>query len=201
MRQFFTIATNASLELIRQHELPVKVLLGTWLSAEVSNHAGCPWLDEPIPAATLEMNTAENEAELEAVVHSGIHLVQGSLGMARKWPKKGICLHEKGHRWLDEEELAELEARYQHPLARTLGDLAKRVGGHGGMDFIMDYRLIYCLKNGLPLDQDVYDAAAWSCVVPLSIASVADRSASLDVPDFTRGQWKTPRQLLAASEV
>ena len=54
-----------TLELIRQHELPVKVLLGTWLSAEVSNHEGCPWLDEPIPAATLEMNTAENEAELE----------------------------------------------------------------------------------------------------------------------------------------
>jgi hypothetical protein len=123
--------------------------------------------------------------------YSRIHLLQGSLGMARKWPRKGICLHEKGHRWLDEEELAELEARYEHPLARTLGDLARRVGGHGGMDFIMDYRLIYCLKNGLPLDQDVYDAAAWSVVAPLSCDSVARRSASLDVPDFTRGAWQT----------
>ena len=58
------------------------------------------------------------------------------------------------------------------------------------MDFIMDYRLIYCLVNGLPLDQDVYDAAAWSSIVPLSCDSVANRSCSLDVPDFTRGAWE-----------
>jgi hypothetical protein len=63
------------------------------------------------------------------------------------------------------------------------------------MDFIMDYRLIYCLKNGLPLDQDVYDAAAWSAVVPLSCASVADRSNSRDVPDFTRGAWRDNQPL------
>ena len=98
--------------------------------------------------------------------YSRIHLVQGSLGMARKWPRKGITLHSKGHRWLDDEEMKEIEAEYQHPLTRTIGDIAKKVGGHGGMDFIMDYRLIYCLKNGLPLDQDVYDAAAWSSVGP-----------------------------------
>ncbi len=127
--------------------------------------------------------------------YSRIHLLQGSLGMARKWPKTGICLHEKGHRWLDDEELQELEARYRHPLCRTIGDIAQKVGGHGGMDFIMDYRLIYCLKNGLPLDQDVYDAAAWSAVVPLSCESVARRSASVAVPDFTRGAWATNRPL------
>ncbi|RKX29488.1 MAG: hypothetical protein DRP71_16245, partial [Verrucomicrobia bacterium] len=78
---------------------------------------------------------------------------------------------------------------------RTIGDIAKKVGGHGGMDFIMDYRLIYCLKNGLPLDQDVYDAAAWSSVVPLSCESVANKSSSVEVPDFTRGAWKTNRPL------
>jgi hypothetical protein len=127
--------------------------------------------------------------------YSRIHLVQGSLGMARKWPRKGITLHEKGHRWLDDEEMVEMEAMYQHPLTKTIGDIAKKVGGHGGMDFIMDYRLIYCLKNGLPLDQDVYDAAAWSAVVPLSIESVADKSNSRDVPDFTRGRWKSNRPL------
>ena len=127
--------------------------------------------------------------------YSRIHLVQGSLGMARKWPKTGICLHEKGHRWLDDGELEELEAKYQHPLTRTIGEIARKVGGHGGMDFIMDYRLIYCLKNGLPLDQDVYDAAAWSAVAPLSCQSVANRSQSVDVPDFTRGAWKTNRPL------
>lgn len=121
--------------------------------------------------------------------YSRIHLLQGSLGMARKWPRKGICLHEHGHGWVSDEIFAELEAKYQHPLSKTIGDIAKKVGGHGGMDFIMDYRLIYCLKNGLPLDQDVYDAAAWSAVVPLSIESVANESTSVDFPDFTRGRW------------
>ncbi len=67
---------------------------------------------------------------------------------------------------------------------------AKKVGGHGSMDFIMDWRLIDCLRNGLPLAQDVYDAATWSSVFPLSEWSVNNRSNSVDVPDFTRGAWK-----------
>jgi predicted dehydrogenase len=123
--------------------------------------------------------------------YSRIHLLQGSRGMARKWPKAGVCLLDDGHGWVEDERFAEIEAQYGHPLTKTIGDVARRVGGHGGMDFIMDYRLIYCLVNGLPLDQDVYDAAAWSSVVPLSCDSVANRSRSLDVPDFTRGAWKT----------
>lgn len=65
--------------------------------------------------------------------------------------------------------------------------IQKKVGGHGGMDFIMDWRLIDCLRNGLPLDQDVYDAAAWSAVAPLSEKSVAIKGRTIDVPDFTRG--------------
>ena len=59
------------------------------------------------------------------------------------------------------------------------------------MDFMMDWRLIDCLRNGLPLDQDVYDAATWSCITPMSEWSVANRSNSIDVPDFTGGSWKT----------
>ncbi len=125
--------------------------------------------------------------------YSRIHMLQGSKGIARKYPKKQIALidHDHGHRWLNSEEMNEMEAKYQHPLARTIGKIAKKVGGHGGMDFIMDYRLIYCLKNGLPLDQDVYDAAAWSSIVPLSLKSVTQGSEPVDVPDFTRGKWKT----------
>jgi hypothetical protein len=69
--------------------------------------------------------------------------------------------------------------------------MAKQVGGHGGMDFLEDWRLIDCLRNGLPLDQDVYDAALWSSIAPLSEKSVANRSNSVDVPDFTSGSWKT----------
>lgn len=86
--------------------------------------------------------------------------------------------------------MKELEAKYTPPLIKHVGEVAKQVGGHGGMDFIMDWRLIDCLRNGLPLDQDVYDGVAWSCIFPLSEQSVAQRSRSLDIPDFTRGAWK-----------
>ena len=70
-----------------------------------------------------------------------------------------------------------------------MGEEAKKNGGHGGMDFLMNWRMMYCLRNGEALDQDVYDAAAWSSVGPLSEKSVANRSDSIDVPDFTRGGW------------
>ena len=84
-----------------------------------------------------------------------------------------------------------MEQKYQPEIVKRIGELARQVGGHGGMDFLMDWRLIDCLRNGLPLDQDVYDAAAWSSIVPLSVQSVANRSNSVDVPDFTNGAWKT----------
>ena len=57
--------TVMTLDLIRQHELPIKVLLGIWLRAEVSNHEGCPWLDEPIPEEELAANTVENSLEVD----------------------------------------------------------------------------------------------------------------------------------------
>ncbi|MCV6605908.1 MAG: hypothetical protein OIF34_11425, partial [Porticoccaceae bacterium] len=69
-------------------------------------------------------------------------------------------------------------------------------GGHGGMDFVMLWRLVYCLRNGLPLDQDVYDAASWSVMVDLCERSVKGRGASVDFPDFTRGGWKQVRPLV-----
>ncbi|MCF0175200.1 MAG: acetylgalactosaminidase, partial [Bacteroidales bacterium] len=82
-------------------------------------------------------------------------------------------------------------ALYQHPITRegSLVETAKKVGGHGGMDFIMDYRLIYCLRNGLPLDEDVYDAAEWSCMNEISGVSIEHGSMPVILPDFTRGEW------------
>jgi hypothetical protein len=79
---------------------------------------------------------------------------------------------------------------YNHPLWGRMGAEARRAGGHGGMDFLMSWRVIYCLRNGEPLDQTVYDAAAWSVIGPLSADSLARRSCSVDVPDFTRGVWE-----------
>lgn len=121
--------------------------------------------------------------------YSRIHLISGTKGMARKWPSPERIAF--GHSWLKESELKDLEEKYSPPIVKHVGEIAKKVGGHGGMDFIMDWRLIDCLRNGLALDQDVYDAALWSAVAPLSEKSVANKSRSLDVPDFTRGNWKT----------
>jgi predicted dehydrogenase len=80
--------------------------------------------------------------------------------------------------------------RYQHPLWAKEGELARKLGGHGGMDFILCYRLMECMRKGLPPDMDVYDAAAWSAPGPLSQASLAHGSAPVKFPDFTRGRWK-----------
>ena len=121
--------------------------------------------------------------------YSRIHLISGTKGVARKWPMPAsIALSHEG--WLSEEEFKVLEEKYQPALTKKLGEMAKKIGGHGGMDFLMDWRLIDCLRNGLPLDQDVYDAALWSSFAPLSEWSVANRSNSIDVPDFTSGAWK-----------
>ncbi|MBO7687733.1 MAG: acetylgalactosaminidase, partial [Kiritimatiellae bacterium] len=95
------------------------------------------------------------------------------------------------HKWYDEKKAEEIRMKYRHPLWKTVGELAKRVGGHGGMDFIMDARWAYCLQQGLPLDMDVYDLAATSCLCELTEKSVDRRSRAYDIPDFTRGGWRT----------
>ena len=121
--------------------------------------------------------------------YSRIHLISGTKGVAQKWP--GPERIAFGHSWIKKEELDNLYKKYSPPVINHIGAIAKDVGGHGGMDFIMDWRLIDCLRNGLPLDQDVYDAAAWSCLMPLSERSVAKKSRTVDIPDFTRGGWQT----------
>src|SRR5699024_3438072 len=108
--------------------------------------------------------------------YSRIHLVSGTEACARKWPSPEKIA--KGRRWLDEKQMKEVEDKYTPEIIKRVGALAKQVGGHGGMDFIMDWRLIDCLRNGLALDQDVYDAALWSAISPLSEQSVANRAQS-----------------------
>ena len=121
--------------------------------------------------------------------YSRIHLISGTKGTALKYPLPGRI--SQGHDWLSEEEYKVLEKKYEPKIITKIGELAKKVGGHGGMDFLMDWRLIDCLRNGLALDQDVYDAASWSVIAPLTEWSVANRSNSIDVPDFTSGSWET----------
>jgi hypothetical protein len=125
--------------------------------------------------------------------YSRIHLLSGTRGIAMKWPETRIALEPKAHEWMNRDAFDNLMKEYEHPLTRRIGEKAREVGGHGGMDYIMDYRLIYCLRNGLPIDQDVYDAAAWSSIVELSEISVKNRSNAVSIPDFTRGAWETAK--------
>ena len=125
----------------------------------------------------------------------------GTDGYAAKYPVGQICLRTEATGEVDYEDLEfekvyegddleELMAKYRNPiLTPELEALAKEVGGHGGMDFIMDYRLIYCLNNGLPLDMDVYDLAEWCCVTELSRISIENGCVPVEIPDFTRGDW------------
>ena len=119
--------------------------------------------------------------------YSRINLIAGTTGTFCDYPPR---LHLDGHPegWVT--DLQPYHDRYGHPLWKKLNAQARESGGHGGMDYVMNWRLIQCLREGLPLDLTVYDAAAWSCIVPLSIASVAQGSAPVTVPDFTRGAWR-----------
>ncbi len=121
--------------------------------------------------------------------YSRIHLISGTKGFAQKWPCEVLAFDSLGHGALDEAQREKILAEYEHPISKFYGEKARQVGGHGGMDFIMDARLIYCLRNGLPLDQDVYDAAEWCSLVELTEISVNNGSRPVQVPDFTRGAW------------
>ena len=135
--------------------------------------------------------------------YSRMYQLTGTKGFANKYPFQGYALEpdqlegeempnlEKldSHQYLSREQHQALVEKYMHPIIREVGAMAREVGGHGGMDFMMDYRMVYCLQHGLPLDMDVYDLAEWCCLAPLSALSIENGSAPVAVPDFTRGAW------------
>lgn len=135
--------------------------------------------------------------------YSRMYQLTGTKGFANKYPMEGylfdngqldstvVANHENlsSHSFVPADVKAALMEKYKHPIHRELEETAKKVGGHGGMDYIMDYRLIYCLRNGLPLDMDVYDLAEWCCLAPLTRISLENNSAPVAIPDFTRGHW------------
>jgi hypothetical protein len=124
--------------------------------------------------------------------YSRIHMVQGTKGIFQGYPHR-VHLEgsSPGHGWEDWRDRLE---EFDHPLWKDLEERSAGAG-HGGMDFIEDYRLVKCLREGLPTDMNVYDAAAISAVGPLSEWSVANGSKPADFPDFTRGRWETWPQL------
>lgn len=136
--------------------------------------------------------------------YNRLYQLTGSRGFANKYPIEGYALDSKQlaasgvqpqvdnlstHSFMPEAEKQALEAKYDHPILKKFGKLAKEVGGHGGMDFIMTARLVYCLQNGLPLDMDVYDLAEWCSIAELGALSMDNDCAPVAFPDFTRGLW------------
>lgn len=135
--------------------------------------------------------------------YSRMYQLTGTKGFANKYPVEQYCLrpeqsaaagmpdHENlnMHSAVPDHVKRALMDKYKHPIHRELEEKARQVGGHGGMDYIMDYRLVYCLRNGLPLDMDVYDLAEWCCMAELTALSIEHGSAPVAVPDFTRGAW------------
>lgn len=132
-----------------------------------------------------------------------MYQLTGTKGFANKYPVEGYALdagdidpsvagnHENlnAHSFVPADVRKALMEQYKHPIVKDIEEKAKQVGGHGGMDFVMDYRLIYCLQKGLPLDMDVYDLAEWCCLIPLTEISLDNNSAPVQIPDFTRGAW------------
>jgi predicted dehydrogenase len=116
-----------------------------------------------------------------------INLIAGTKGIFRDYPPR---VYIDGAPKEEFTSLDQYKAQYEPALWKKIGEMAKELGGHGGMDFVMAYRLIECMKQGLPPDIDVYDAAAWSAPGPLSEASIKQGSAPQKFPDFTRGRWE-----------
>lgn len=178
-------------------------------SAEVGKKFGgfeeCKSGDHTI---TLIKTEKEQTIEVHYNVYSPrpynrMYQLTGTKGFANKYPVSGYTFTDGSlkegvlpegtkldeHGFASQEVMGAVMQAYKHPIHQEIEEMAKKVGGHGGMDFVMDYRLIYCLQNGLPLDQDVYDAAEWSCLISLSAASLENGSRPVAIPDFTRGDW------------
>ena len=129
--------------------------------------------------------------------YSRHNLIQGTKGTLAGFPNRMAIegLTKTTHEWAEGAAWEELAAKYEHPLYKRLGELAQKAGGHGGMDYIMLTRIIECLRQGEPLDQNVYEGCFWSAVGPLSEASVAGDGMPQAFPDFTRGKWQSTKPL------
>lgn len=123
--------------------------------------------------------------------YSRMNSVQGTKGVFEDYPPRIYVEGQAGGERFG--AIDSWKATHEHPLWTRIGEIARNKGGHGGMDFVMAYRLVQCMREGLAPDFDVYDAAAWSAPFPLSEMSVAKGSAPVPFPDFTRGEWRTAR--------
>ena len=160
---------------------------------------------------TLIKTEKEKSILLQFDVHTGrpysrINKVVGTKAVHDGYPSRLYIDSKKpeywGHKWLETKEFNSYKEKYKHPIIKKLDDISKNFKqGHGGMDFIMIYRLIRCLNLGLPLDINVYDSVMWSSITPLSEISAMNNSQSIKIPDFTAGVWKKNNSLEIMREI
>ena len=112
--------------------------------------------------------------------------VQGAKGL---WEVDGNRMYIEGvskpHQWDNADEWLK---KYDHPLWKKYGEHAEGAG-HGGMDFFVIHAFVESAKQNIAPPLDVYDAAVWSAITPLSELSIENNGAPQDFPDFTRGLW------------
>ena len=196
--------------------MSTKSVNGTKLVKELMNEEECRQGDQ-INTLIRTVNGCTIDMQHNVMTprpYSRMYQLVGTEGFANKYPIEGYTFKtdqinkvapELGttpdienlnhHTFAPKGVVEAMMEQYKHPVQRQLVDgipleeYSKRVGGHGGMDFIMDYRLVYCLRHGLPLDMDVYDAAEWSSMGELTRISIENGSKPVRIPDFTRGEW------------
>ncbi len=134
--------------------------------------------------------------------YNRLYSLTGTEGYATKYPQEHFALQGdalknteapqvdnlNAHGFISKEQQDALVKKYYHPILKKYGEKGREMG-HGGMDYVMDARLVYCLQNGLPLDMDVYDLAEWCCLAELGSLSMDNNCCSVAFPDFTRGHW------------
>ena len=196
--------------------MSTKSVNGTKLVKELMNEEECRQGDQ-INTLIRTVNGCTIDMQHNVMTprpYSRMYQLVGTEGFANKYPIEGYTFKtdqinkvapELGttpdienlnhHTFAPKGVVEAMMEQYKHPVQLQLVDgipleeYSKRVGGHGGMDFIMDYRLVYCLRHGLPLDMDVYDAAEWSSMGELTRISIENGSKPVRIPDFTRGEW------------
>ena len=196
--------------------MSTKSINGSKLTKELMNEETCRQGDQ-INTLIRTVNGCTIDMQHNVMTprpYSRMYQLVGTEGFANKYPVSGytfkldqiksVATDEQGmpdiealdhHSFAPADVVKQMTELYKHPVQLQLVDgmplqeYSMSIGGHGGMDFIMDYRLVYCLRNGLPLDMDVYDAAEWSCMGELTRISIENGSKPVKVPDFTRGEW------------
>lgn len=162
------------------HEAQKRYALGDVVTTLIQTHAG--------QTITVTHDTSGPRPYSRAI------MVQGTKGLARKYPEEVIYIEgrSEAEKW---EPLADYQEEFEHPLWKQTKDTLKDVGGHGNMDYLVDFRLIHCLHTGTTPDMDVYDAATWSAITALSEQSIGSGSQPQAFPDFTRGKWQQRQPL------